>query len=92
MNAVGRRYFASSFTQISDDSFSNIFARFSIVAGVTIAFLQSLQISANSKEQAEKIAEELQQLEGIRNIVSSANLNPYEVFIKFLYGDYGKIY
>ena len=55
-------------------------------------FLQSLQISANSKEQAEKIAEELQQLEGIRNIVSSANLNPYEVFIKFLYGDYGKIY
>lgn len=54
-------------------------------------FLQSLQISANSKEQAEKIAEELQQLEGIRNIVSSANLNPYEVFIKFLYGDYGKI-
>lgn len=49
-------------------------------------FLQSLQIRANSREQAEEIIEELKDLEGVRNITSNLNSNPYEVFIKFLHG------
>lgn len=54
-------------------------------------FLQSLQIRANSRKQAEEIIEELKDLDGIRNITSDVDSNPYEVFIKFLYGDYGEI-
>lgn len=50
-------------------------------------FLQSLQIRANSRKQAEEIIEELKDLEGVRNITSNLNSNPYEVFIKFLHGE-----
>ena len=59
--------------------------------GENSPFLQSLQIRANNRKQAEEIIEELKKIEGVRNITSNVNSNPYEVFIKFLNGDYGKI-